>query len=276
MKASSKKIFSIVMIIAMVALMVFALVACDKGNSKPVVVVGYTVYEPMNYTDANGTLVGFDTELAQKVFSELGYQVVFKEINWSNKYVDLNNGNISCIWNGFTSNSDDGGDGILRSEKVDFTYNYMLNAQAVVVKSANASAYTDKATSFNSKRGAYEVGSAGASYFNEFTGAVKKEAIKQMDAITQVKTGASEFAIVDYLLAKSIVGKGDYSDLTQIESLKSAPEYYAIGFKKGSSLTAQVNAKILKYAQDGSLLQLATKYNLQNTIITDYTSQIGA
>ena len=32
------------------------------------VVVGYTIYEPMNYKDENGTLVGFDTELAQQVF----------------------------------------------------------------------------------------------------------------------------------------------------------------------------------------------------------------
>ena len=33
-----------------------------KGKGK--MVIGYTVYEPMNYTDADGNFTGFDTELA--------------------------------------------------------------------------------------------------------------------------------------------------------------------------------------------------------------------
>ena len=36
-----------------------------KGKGK--LVIGYTVYEPMNYTDADGNFTGFDTELATAV-----------------------------------------------------------------------------------------------------------------------------------------------------------------------------------------------------------------
>ena len=41
-----------------------------KGKGK--LVIGYTVYEPMNYTDADGSFTGFDTELATAVAEKLG------------------------------------------------------------------------------------------------------------------------------------------------------------------------------------------------------------
>ena len=41
-----------------------------QSNGK--MVIGYTVYEPMNYTDADGSFTGFDTELATAVCGKLG------------------------------------------------------------------------------------------------------------------------------------------------------------------------------------------------------------
>ena len=41
-----------------------------QGKGK--MVIGYTVYEPMNYTDADGKFTGFDTELAKAVCQQLG------------------------------------------------------------------------------------------------------------------------------------------------------------------------------------------------------------
>lgn len=268
-----KKIICLLMIAAIVTCGAFALAACDKGNEN-VVVVGYTIYEPMNYKDANGELVGFDTELAKTVFESLGYKVVFKEITWNKKYTDLNTGNIDCIWNGFTSNGSD--DGTARTELVDFSYNYMKNYQAIVVASSEAANYTDKATSFSSKIGYVEDKSAGAEYAAELTGATIRTANTQMDAIMQVKAGAAKFAVVDYLLANSIVGSGDFSNLAFVAALNSDVEYYGIGFKKGSDLTAKVNAKLEELAASGKLLEIATKYELTNAVITDYSSQKNA
>jgi polar amino acid transport system substrate-binding protein len=80
--------------------------------------------------------------------------------------------------------------------------------------------------------------------------------------------------VVDLLLAKSIAGKGDFANVTINESIEIDAEYYAIGFKKGSELTALVNAKILEYAESGELAALAEKYELSNQVITDYSDQI--
>ena len=124
MKRSTKSIVAVLAAITCVG----ACAACNNATSEnsgnnnvKTITVGYTDYAPMNYTDDNGELVGFDTELAKAVFSDLGYEVRFKLIDWSNKYMEVNSGTIDCIWNGFTANCADD-DGIQRADKVDFSY----------------------------------------------------------------------------------------------------------------------------------------------------------
>ena len=70
------------------------------GNGK--MVIGYTVYEPMNYTNEDGEFVGFDTDLAKAVCAELGVEPEFVEINWDTKETELAAKSIDCIWNGLT------------------------------------------------------------------------------------------------------------------------------------------------------------------------------
>ena len=58
-----------------------------------------------------------------------------------------------------------------------------------------------------------------------------------------------------------------------MDALSSDVEYYAIGFKKGSELTAKVNAELEKLAADGTIKALAEKYGVANTAITDFSDQ---
>ncbi len=257
-----------------IALAVLTLMACFAGcgakEEQKTVTVGYTIYAPMNYKDDAGNLIGFDTELAEAVFEGLGYEVIFQEINWKNKYTDVNSGAIDCIWNGFTCNSKDD-DGIARTDKVDFSYNYMENQQVVVVmKDSGIAAAAD----LSGKMGAAEAGSAGESYAKDtFADADIKGFTMQTECLKEVKAGTRDFAVLDVQLAKSYCGKGDYADLEIVEGLESALEYYAIGFKKGSELTAKVNEQLEKLAADGTIAKLAEKYGLSNSAIVDFSSQ---
>ena len=258
-----------ILAIAFVAMM---LISCFAGCAKEekTIVVGYTDYAPMNYLDDNGKLVGFDTELAEAVFGNLGYKVIFKEIEWSAKYTDVNSGNIDCIWNGFTCNVADDDDGIQRAEKVDFSYNYMENRQVVVVKKNSG---ITKAADLSGKQGAAESGSAGETYGKSFEGATIKGFLKQTDCLFEVKSGTAAFCVLDAQLAKSYCGKGDYADLQIVDDLSSDVEYYAIGFEKGSELTAKVNEQLEKLGKDGTIAQIAEKYGVANTAITDFSDQ---
>ncbi len=274
-----KKIVALILA-ALMAVACFAGCAADKPadtdtpetteqKEQKTVVVGYTIYEPMNYFDADNKLIGFDTELAEAVFANLGYKVLFQEIKWENKYTDLNSDAIDCVWNGFTCNAADD-DGVQRSEKVDFSYNYMENRQVIVTKKdAGIAAAAD----LKDKMGAAEGGSAGESYGKSFEGANIKAFDVQTKCIFEVNAGTADFAVVDAQLAKSYVGKGDYANLQIVDALSSEVEYYAIGFKKGSPLVKDVNAQLEALAQDGTIAKLAEKYGVATTAITDFSDQ---
>ncbi len=238
--------------------------------SKGTIVVGYTNYAPMNYEDENGELVGFDTELAKAVFTNMGYEVMFQLIDWNAKYTDLNAGTIDCIWNGFTCNVADDNDGVMRTEKVDFSYNYMENRQVVVAKADAGIAFE---ADLAGKTAGGENGSAGESYAGSFADVMITGFDYQTTALMEVKAGTVDFAVLDAQLAKSYVGKGDYADLVIVDGLSSDVEYYAIGFEKGSELTAQVNAQLEALAADGTIAALAEKYGVSNTAITDFSDQ---
>ncbi|MBQ8319322.1 MAG: transporter substrate-binding domain-containing protein [Clostridia bacterium] len=247
----------------------FSFAAC---NEKKTVTIGYTDYAPMNYTNDKGELVGFDTELAKKAFGDLGYEVRFKLINWDNKYMEVNSGTIDCIWNGFTANCADA-DGVERSDKVDFSYYYMTNAQCVIRLSSSAE--LTSSSEFVEKSVAYESGSAGDSYVSAVTGNINKKPVSsQMDAVREVNAGTAQYAVIDLLLAKSLVGQNDYKNIVINEGIVIDAEYYAIGFKKDSELTSKINEKLVAYAESGYLAQLAEKYDLSNQVITDYSDQI--
>ena len=268
-----KKLLMSIVALVLALTCCFAVVGCGKDDKvvdvkKGTITVGYTLYEPMNYKDENDVLVGFDTELALMVFGGLGYDVRFKLIEWSNKYNEVNSGTIDCIWNGFTANAKD--DGKDRSEYVDFSHYYMANAQCIIRK-ATATDVTSY-DAFEGKSVAYEAGSAGETFIaDNITATINKKGVtSQMDAVREVLSGTADYAIVDILLAKSVVGKGDFTALTVNEGIEIEGEYYAIGFKKGSELTAKVNAMLEAYAKTGYLTELAKKYGLENTVITEF------
>ena len=247
------------------------LLPCFAGcSAKEELVIGYTDYKPMNYTDDSGKLVGFDTEFAEAVCKKLGYTPKFQLIEWNNKYMELSSGNIDCIWNGFTFNCADD-DGVQRADKVDFSYAYMNNEQCVVVKADRLSELNDKAALAGKKVSA-ENGSAGEGCAKDIITdkGTYIGATAQTDTLKELASGNVDFVVIDKTMAKSIVGQGDYKSLAIADKVEIESEQYAIGFKKGSDLTAKVNGAIKELAEDGTLDKLAEKYGLSNYLIKEY------
>ena len=131
------------------------------------------------------------------------------------------------------------------------------------------------AADLNGKLGVAESGSAGETYAKGFEGSTFKGFTKQTDCLIDIKAGTADFAVVDAQLAKSYVGKGDYADLKIVDALSSDVEYYAIGFKKGSDLTAKVNEAIKTLEANGKLMELAEKYGvrLTDTLVAKKTAK---
>ena len=231
-------------------------------------VCGITVYAPMNYFDEDSNLVGFDTEFAQAVAAELGVEAKFQVINWPNKYTELNSGAIDLIWNGFTFGLES--DGVSRTEYVDFTYSYLENRQCIIT-AADKVATLNTVEAFKGLKGVAEGGSSGEGVAIDLAGEEKNITTftSQAAALMELLAGNADFAVIDYQMAKAMVGQGDYASLAINEAYSPESEVYAIGCRKGSDLTAKVNEAIKTLSANGTLATLAEKYGLTNDLIAN-------
>ena len=220
-------------------------------QEKGTLIVGITDYEPMDYKDENGNWTGFDAEFARAVAEKLGVEAQFVEIDWDNKFFELESKSIDCIWNGMT---------ITDEVKLNASVSdpYVKNAQVMVTTSENSgnnSIELAKNLTF-----AAEAGSAGEAAAKEFDfpcTAVQS----QSAALMEVAAGTVDACIIDITMANAMTGPGTgYPDLVTAMELSS--EEYGIGFRKNSDLTDKVNEIMASLMADGTLDALAQKYSL--------------
>ena len=223
-----------------------------KGNGK--MVIGYTVYAPMNYTDDEGNFTGFDTELATAVCEKLGVEPDFVEINWDTKIVELDAKSIDCIWNGMTLT-----DEIMANAAC--TKAYAKNAQVVVVKDGTEYAST---ADLVGKTVLAEAGSAGESAIQDDENLSQADYVSksvQTDCLMEVAAGTADAAVLDLTLASAMIGEGtDYAGLEIVDELNV--EEYGVAFRKGSDAAAAVNDIFAKLTADGTMQALADVYGL--------------
>lgn len=231
----------------------------DKGE----LIVGITLFAPMNYKDEKGELIGFETEFAKAVGEKLGIAVKFQEIDWNSKEIELNAKSIDCIWNGMTIDED-------KKENMEISVPYMKNKQVMVLKAENADKYTD-ALSMNAVVAVAENGSAGEKIAQEdpmFSGCEYTSVASQADVLMEVFSGTAGVGVIDYVMSIGSIGEGtDYTNLVVADSMEFGPEEYGIAFRKGSDMVGKVNDAISELAADGTLNEIATKYKLQDLLL---------
>ena len=114
----------ILIIVALLAISLFA--GCSKKDSGKFTMGFDEGFPPMGFKDDSGNHVGFDIDLATEVCKRAGMELVLQPIDWKAKEMELNSGNIDCIWNGFTINEE-------RLANLLMSKPYMENMQIVVV-----------------------------------------------------------------------------------------------------------------------------------------------
>ena len=255
-----KKIIALLLALCLV----FAFAGCGKDeddlqrvkdNGK--LVIGITEFEPMDYQDADGNWVGFDADLATAFAESLGVKAEFQLIDWNNKSMELDGKSIDVVWNGMTITDE-------VKSTMDCSNAYFNNAQVVIVKKENADKYKT-VDSVKKLQFAVEEGSAGAQQVSAIGGKATLVA-DQATALTEVKSGTADAAVIDYLMAASMVGEGtDYEDLTHTVSLNK--EEYGVGFRKGSNLVEELNKFFKEAYADGTMKRIADNYKIGDYLI---------
>lgn len=233
----------------------------ETGTDTKKFTVGFDAeFPPYGYMDENGDYTGFDLDLAQEVCNRNDWELVKQPIEWDAKDMELSSDSIDCIWSGFTMNG--------REEQYTFSVPYVDNSQVFVVKAdSGITTQADLAgkivgvqkdsSALKALEGdAAELAGTFADltqYADYNTGFLDLEA----DAIDAI---AVDVGVAEYQLESR--GEG-YLILDE----KLATEQYGIGFKLGNTeLKDQVDKTLLEMAEDGTFMEIAKKYGLEDSV----------
>ncbi|MBQ6145694.1 MAG: transporter substrate-binding domain-containing protein [Clostridia bacterium] len=255
MKKYMALFLTVLLVVALLAGCSSQKTASDSAKIKKAgkLVVGITDFAPMDYKGDDGSWIGFDADLARAFAESLGVKAEFTVIDWDNKTLELDAGNIDCIWNGMTLT--DGVKAAMETSKP-----YCGNAQVVVAPKDKAAGLDYAALTF-----AVEAGSAAEELAKE-KGWKIASMQSQGDALLEVASGASDACIIDQLMAGAMIGEGtSYPDLVLVEGLNA--EEYGVGFRKGSNLAAKLDSFLDGKYKDGSLAEIAAKYGIDTKLI---------
>lgn len=219
-------------------------------------VVGFDAeYPPYGYMDDNGDYTGFDLELAAAVCDIEGWEMVPMPIDWDSKDMELDSGNIDCIWNGFTVNG--------REDDYTFSVPYVDNSQVIVTASdSGISSLEDlegKIVGVQADPAALALLDEGGD--QEDLGATFGEMQQFGDyntAFAELEAGSLDAVAIDIGVANyQIAGRDEFVILD--EYLNS--EQYAVGFKKGNdALCNIINEDLEVLLTTGVFNKIAAEY----------------
>lgn len=266
-----KRALAVVMTAAMAAGMLTGVTA-QAGIEDKTLIVGFDAeYPPFGYMNDEGEYVGFDLDVAQKVCDNLGWELVKTPINWDSKDMELNAGNIDCIWNGFTLNG--------REDDYTWTPAYLNNEQVIVVA---ADSGIEKLEDLAGKNVVVQAASAALDALNSEANAELTASFANLDenpdyntAFMNIDSGAADAVAVDIGVAKYQLAQreeGKYVILD--EPIQS--EQYAIGFAKdgGEELRDLVWAEVLKLYEAGDVTALAEEYEVADMLCIEDAEEI--
>ena len=210
-------------------------------------------FPPMGFMGDDGEYTGFDLELAQEAAKRLGLEYKPQPIAWDAKDMELESGNIDCIWNGFTMTCRE--DGYTWSEP------YMENSQVFVV--AGDSGIKSQAD-LAGKVVECQVDSSAEAALKEVPDltATFAQLLTTGDyntAFMDLEQGAVDAIAMDVVVAGYQISQRNADFVILEDSL--AAEEYAIGFKKGNTeLKDKVQGALEEMAADGTLKTISEKW----------------
>ena len=260
-------------ILALILVAVLALTAmtsCKMNGSKDSndledikaagkIVVGMEcAYAPYNWTtttqsettvpianNAGAYADGYDVQIAKLIAEEIGVELVIKAIEWDGLIPALEAGEIDMIIAGMSPTEE-------RKLSIDFSNTYFdSNLVMVVRKDGNYTGAT-KIADFSGAKITGQLNTFHYAVIGQINGVNKQTALADFAALTQsLASGAIDGYVCEKPGAESAVASNE--DFTYIEfadgngfTCDPAESSISVGLRKGSTLTASVNAAIAK------------------------------
>lgn len=210
-------------------------------------------FPPMGFVGDNGEYTGFDLNLAKEVASRLGLEYKAQPIAWDSKDMELESGNIDCIWNGFTITG--------REDDYIWTTPYMANKQVFVVANdsdiksqADLAGKVVEVQADSSAEAALKENQDLANTFGQLLTTPDYNT-----AFMDLEQGAVDAVAMDVIVAGYQI-KQRNADFKILDDSLSEEEY-GIGFKKGNTeLRDKVQGALEEMAADGTLAKISDEW----------------
>lgn len=210
-------------------------------------------FPPMGFVGDNGEYTGFDLDLAKEVASRLGLEYKAQLVAWDSKDMELESGNIDCIWNGFTITG--------REDDYTWTTPYMANKQVFVVANdsdiksqADLAGKVVEVQADSSAEAALKENQDLANTFGQLLTTPDYNT-----AFMDLEQGAVDAVAMDVIVAGYQI-KQRNADFKILDDSLSEEEY-GIGFKKGNTeLRDKVQGALEEMAADGTLAKISDEW----------------
>ena len=218
-------------------------------------------FPPMGYIDPKtGELTGFDIDLAQEACKRLGVELKLQPIDWDNKTAELNNGNVDCLWNGFSKTAE-------RDKEFALSVPYMKNHQIILVKSGSSARglgdLSGKTDGVQADSSAETALNGNADFKKSLKNVVKIDDYSK--AVLEIQNGTIDAIAIDEIVARYYLtnNPGAYAVLKGEDGKDAslATEDYVVAFRKADgALKKKVEAALKEMAADGTMAKISEKW----------------
>jgi polar amino acid transport system substrate-binding protein len=219
-----------------------------------------SAFPPMGYIDTKtGELVGFDIDVAKEACKRLKIELKTQPIDWDNKTAELSNGNIDCLWNGFSKTA-------AREKEFNLSIAYMKNKQIILIKT---DAPYQSLGSLSGKTIGVQADSSAESALNS-NDTFKKtlKSVVQIDdyskAVIELQNGTIDAIAIDEVVARYYLTNNPNAYKVLQDGGKDASlatEDYVVGFRKAdSALKMKIEDALKKMSDDGTMAAISKKW----------------
>ncbi|MGO1581314.1 MAG: transporter substrate-binding domain-containing protein [Peptoniphilaceae bacterium] len=219
------------------------------------------MYAPYNWTqkdDSNGAVkiedsnqyaCGYDVEIAKKIADGLGKELKIVKTEWDGLPPAVQSGKIDVIIAGMSPTED-------RRQNMDFSSPYWQSELIMIVKEDSKFANAESLSDFSGAKITGQLNTVHYSVIDQIEGAIKEEAMgdfmQERIALQSGKIDAYVAETPEGISVKNAMPGFTYVSFDKEEGFKTedTERQVAVGLKKGSSLTEEINKIIESISEE--------------------------
>jgi glutamine transport system substrate-binding protein len=206
-------------------------------------------FQPMEYVNREGSLIGYDIDLGSHLANELGVKVEFKNIPWNTLFSALDKKEIDMIISAVTITEE-------RKQLYSFSDAYLDVGQVIVTKKSDI-AITSSVNLRGKKIGVQQNTTSEKEALLLTSSDLVFRYPDFAQTIQALLAGKVDALLSDFAGVKGII---DANPTLKIASDPITKEYYGIVFRKGDSQVSKINDVLTSLRTKGVLIDLRQKW----------------